>query len=99
MSYKATELLPDGYSPLQIQSSKRPWRRMAALLLVVAYLSMTMIGRSISIRSDTPLSLEGICEQPQPAALPSNLSRFTDEPGFALKAAKRLAGAVQIATM
>uniref|UniRef100_A0A8H7Y099 Peptidase M20 dimerisation domain-containing protein n=1 Tax=Psilocybe cubensis TaxID=181762 RepID=A0A8H7Y099_PSICU len=39
------------------------------------------------------------CQQPHPAALPSNLSSFTDAPGFAEAAAKRLAGAVMIPTM
>ncbi|KAF9529826.1 hypothetical protein CPB83DRAFT_236779 [Crepidotus variabilis] len=53
---------------------------------------------------ESKLTLESItstdvCVQPRPAALPSNISRFVEEPGFSDQAAQRLLGAVRIPTM
>ncbi|KAF9552726.1 carboxypeptidase S [Agrocybe pediades] len=41
----------------------------------------------------------GSCQQPKPAAAPSNLSDFVNQENFAKEAAERLAGAVRIPTM
>ncbi|KAF8881162.1 hypothetical protein CPB84DRAFT_1792054 [Gymnopilus junonius] len=71
------------------------WKRVqwiAVFLLSLSYLWIWTNDREIKESGKA-------CEQPSPASLPSNLSRFTDAPWFAVDAAKRLAGAVKIPTM
>jgi len=46
-----------------------------------------------------PIAQTTICEQPQPAAKSSNLSKFVEDPEFWKAASERLAGAVRIPTM
>ncbi|KAF9477618.1 carboxypeptidase S [Pholiota conissans] len=74
------------------------WRRLLALLIGGLWAITFITKLSKTLRNDFP-PLTTICEQPSPAGSPSNLSDFVNEPGFALAAAKRLAGAVKIPTM
>ncbi|KJA20923.1 hypothetical protein HYPSUDRAFT_68096 [Hypholoma sublateritium FD-334 SS-4] len=77
------------------------WKRAMALLVVAFWMTMSIIQSrgSTPVRPSLATSAGNTCEQPYPASMPSNLSLFTDEPGFAKAAANRLAGAVRIPTM
>lgn len=85
------------HEPSQARS-KQPWRRFLALVIGGLWIAV-LIVRSLRTLSNGLQPLSQICEQPTPAGMPSNLSRFVDEPGFALAAANKLAGAVRIPTM
>lgn len=76
----------------------RTWNRVQWVLIFVLWISYMWIWKNDQDRRGTTV-LRNTCEQPSPAALPSNLSSFTDTPEFSLEAAKRLAGAVKIPTM
>ncbi|PPQ92561.1 hypothetical protein CVT25_010514 [Psilocybe cyanescens] len=72
--------------------ARSPIQTALIFLLCGIYVLFSTCLRADEIRTSA-------CQQPQPAALPSNLSSFTDAPGFAEESAKRLAGAVMIPTM
>ena len=95
------EYLPTINATVERESYRNSWRKALALLVVAFWVTMTVVRSrgSIPTRRSLTLPMADVCEQPNPAALPSNLSLFTDEPGFAKAAANRLAGAVRIPTM
>ncbi|KAF8187111.1 hypothetical protein BJ912DRAFT_970122 [Pholiota molesta] len=98
---KSPESLPKDcfgtHEPSQARS-KQSWRRFLALVIGGLWIAVLVVRSSRMLNRDLH-PLTEICEQPTPAGVPSNLSRFVDEPGFALAAANRLAGAVRIPTM
>ncbi|KDR84553.1 hypothetical protein GALMADRAFT_262764 [Galerina marginata CBS 339.88] len=69
--------------------------------IVYGIISLLWISYFLLLKHDYdhPVTAVNRCEQPKPAAPPSNLSGFTDAPGFAEDSARRLAGAVKIPTM
>jgi hypothetical protein len=70
----------------------------ATMFSVYHFLPQVLNQRNLS--SDLkPVVYENTCAQPSPPAHGSNLSSFTDAPGFAKEAAERLAGAVRVPTM
>ncbi|KAF8955002.1 hypothetical protein BDZ97DRAFT_2064261 [Flammula alnicola] len=92
--------LPQDLFDIEGNATRQKWlwrRRVLNLIVVGLWVIALMIRFGKSSREHSGNT--STCDQPTPHALPSNLSRFTDEPGFADQAAKRLAGAVRIPTM
>lgn len=100
---KSTESLPIINATIRVDRKfyRHSWRMAVALLVVAFWMTMSAIRLrgSIPVHPNLAMSMANTCEQPYPAAIPSNLSLFTDGPGFAQAAANRLAGAVRIPTM
>ncbi|KIM38611.1 hypothetical protein M413DRAFT_447607 [Hebeloma cylindrosporum] len=73
--------------------------RILTFLAVGLCMTFLFLHNSLWLSGNQDIDMGKICQQPDPPSLPSNLSNFTDVPGFAQEAAKRLAGAVKIPTM
>lgn len=84
------------YIPTKGSSKKSRIRTLSAGGLCV---TIFCLHNLIWLRRNPVTVMEGVCKQPDPATLPSNLSRFTSAPVFAQETAERLARAVKIPTM